>query len=133
MVCSMRSALYRGDPLAVLDENQPTATGRGWDSFQPLTNVLWLHYILVALREQLASIQPSGPKRKQKLDRSDLNNIYRQRLASLEKVLNPRTQKKQWGKRCGTARAVMEYGMEQGWLSERDIIEYDSDEDHTLG
>lgn len=131
--CSMRSALYHNDPRKQMDPKKITSSrGVGWHSYRPMTNALWLHYILVALKNQLDSstgVSTSKGRVSQHLrfdedsdrdDDDDLNNTYERRLAMLEKDLDPREQSvASWW----TARGVVDYALRRGWLDEQDVIE----------
>jgi serine/threonine-protein kinase haspin len=52
----MRSAMYLGEPLGDLWErwDEGEASGRTWKGYHPQTNLVWLHYVLHQLGEQIA-------------------------------------------------------------------------------
>jgi len=51
----MRSAVYLDDPLADIYErwDEADATGRTWRGYHPQTNLVWLHFVLYKLLEQI--------------------------------------------------------------------------------
>ena len=51
----MRSIMYLDDPLANLEErwDEAEASGRTWRGYHPQTNLVWLHFVLHKLLEQV--------------------------------------------------------------------------------
>ncbi|WWC71025.1 uncharacterized protein I206_104978 [Kwoniella pini CBS 10737] len=76
--------LYRSLKIKIESENE----GKGWKGFNPITNVMWLHYILKYMISKLR--QPKQPTRRS----SRLNLIYQKEekafllLNSIEKLLS---------------------------------------------
>ncbi len=125
----MRSALYYHDPLAEVKDNEDLPSGRGWHCYAPITNALWLHFILDALRKRLSEAattssveEEGGGEGGEKSDNTDMNSLYEHRLAALEKALDPHKRRPtSWW----TARGVVDYALKRGWLYEQDVIECD--------
>ncbi|KAI9792185.1 MAG: hypothetical protein M1816_002725 [Peltula sp. TS41687] len=149
----MRSAIYLSDPLASFEPCPDAhAYPQKWQGFHSITNVLWLHFLLFALKTQLE-------KRTKKYirftddddDDDDENNnltlelerTYEGRLSEMEKILDPKVigQMQRHAHRSGdeadcvgsqsvmsppkTAGRVVEYALQRGWLGEEDILECD--------
>ncbi|KAI9831610.1 MAG: hypothetical protein M1826_003219 [Phylliscum demangeonii] len=132
----MRSALYHDNPLQEFDpevlaqtedEAQPR---RSWRSFQPLTNVLWLHYLLVALADQLATTRSSTAQGQgERCPDDDRGAQYESKLASLRDALHPQRCQSSG---CRAATNVVDYALKHGWLDASDVLEYDADDEEML-
>lgn len=140
----MRSTVYHADPLAPFIPNRRAHIAQGWQHFHPTTNVLWLHYLLFALKAQLEK-RTKKHKRFSDDDKNDMNSkletMYEEQLGEMEKVLDPkaiecrhedghRSCDEQDGRQSevgtmDTARRVVEYALHRGWLGEKDVVECD--------
>ena len=125
----MRSALYYDDPLVRMEDDSLLPSDRGWYCYKPITNALWLHFMLVALKDRLHAVLSEGvDEPDESIDQASqlkrLNTTYEHRLRTLEEALDPRGRGpgKWW-----TARGVVDYALKKAWLTEQDIIECDLD------
>lgn len=146
---SMRSAIYHTDPLVPVDTTSDVHKDKVWQHFHPITNVLWLHFLLFALKLQLEK-NTKKHKRFTDDDKSnialELERIYEERLKEMENILDPRSigRRNRHGHHIcdeaecdecdesqsvvgpiGTAGMVVEYALQRGWLEEEDIFECD--------
>ncbi|KAI9887137.1 MAG: hypothetical protein M1823_001044 [Watsoniomyces obsoletus] len=126
----MRSALYYDDPLAEIKDDEDLPNDRGWHCYAPITNALWLHFILDALRKRLSEAaaaestteESGGEAGEGNETDTEKNKVYERRLAALEKALDPHQRRPaSWW----TARGVVDYALKRGWLHEQDVIECD--------
>jgi hypothetical protein len=132
----MRSALYCGNPVVPVQDDQPAPQGLSWQTHRPMTNVLWLQFILVALRGRLSAARSSIEGQPDSVDDSSgkdtgaLNRTCVKRLAAVEALLDPAklASRTQW-----SAGAVLDYAFKRRWLCEDDIVANDWDDEGALG
>ncbi|KAK5112747.1 hypothetical protein LTR62_003845 [Meristemomyces frigidus] len=128
----MRGAVYASDPLSNATEpksaeshNPAQDSARIWRGYHPVTNVVWLHFILYTLLEQLA--WPStqrAPARKARNGElfaqwkraSDLEH----KLLRVQTLLDPEKGICKNGLRC--AGDLVGLALGEGWLDERDVV-----------
>lgn len=106
--------------------------GVSWRNYRPITNVLWLQFILVALRGRLSATL-SNPESQPSVSQADtgaLHKTYEKRLAAVEALLSPAKLANgiQW-----SARTVVDYALKRRWICEDDIVGYEWDEESALG
>ncbi|KAK4989337.1 hypothetical protein LTR50_003330 [Elasticomyces elasticus] len=117
----MRSAMYLDEPLANFEARRVEAkqSGRTWRGYHPQTNLVWLHFLLHKLVEQLewpGSIRSSGEVRDQNSVRAaELETA----LLRIQCLLDPETFSSS-GMTC--AGDLVNLALEEGWLDEVDVM-----------
>ncbi|KAF2482828.1 hypothetical protein BDY17DRAFT_311233 [Neohortaea acidophila] len=117
----MRGAALCGDPYAA---HFPAESEDGrWMHYHPITNLIWLHYILYKLLEQVAwpsAERAPSRKRKEEYARWKRGNDLEYILLSLQDLLDP-------GRLCeagelGFASDLVGLALEEGWLDVEDVV-----------
>lgn len=126
----MRSAMYFSDPLADFDKRKKeiAKTGRTWAGFHPQTNLVWLHFVLHELLQNVA-----WPSRNMKLTMEHVDvtskaeeKLARQKAKELERTL--KLLRKTLRIDCIPAeglestRDLVAIALEEGWLDEEDVV-----------
>ncbi|EMC93871.1 hypothetical protein BAUCODRAFT_212712 [Baudoinia panamericana UAMH 10762] len=134
----MRSAVYANDPMAsITKERTAMAAESGtWQQYHPITNLVWLHFILYKLLEQLdwPSAKRAPPKR-QKLAHAEWKraNDLEHKLLKMQGLLNLETGLCKNGMRLASDAVAL--ALTEGWLDVEDVIGGMADgllEDQTL-
>lgn len=125
----MRSALYHNNPLVEWNGDERNLETASWQDYRPVTNVLWLQFVLTALRKAVstssAEQEGSSPETSGKSTNSrELHRLYEKRLTAVENWLDPAKlgDASQW-----SAMAVVDYALKRKWLNEDDVNDYDLD------
>lgn len=138
----MRSAVYFSSPLAEWpaatssEDLDPTGrrkiaeTDRHWEQFHPMTNLVWLHFVLYMLLEQLewpSSMKAPTPKAKKTAKGKEDLKVYK-RANELEQVLlhvQDQIDPNVLGAEDSIvwrASDLVGLALEQGWLEEEDVM-----------
>jgi serine/threonine-protein kinase haspin len=114
----MRSAMYLGEPLGDLWERWDEAeeSGRTWKGYHPQTNLVWLHFVLHKLAEQIE--WPSSGKRIQDVGAAQRAEELEAALLKVNRLLDPE-EMPQTGLRCASDLVVL--ALDQGWLDKEDV------------
>ncbi|KAK8176869.1 hypothetical protein IWX90DRAFT_375186, partial [Phyllosticta citrichinensis] len=133
----MRGATFLDDPLADVDarENEAKAKGRTWAGFHPQTNLMWLHFVLHEMMDQITPTKKSKKSKSKgsrirkkgasKADKSFEELLVEKKLElekileKLEDLLDP-----DYVATSGvwSAKDLIVLAMKEGWLDEQDII-----------
>lgn len=138
----MRSAVYFSSPLADFpaatssEDPDPIGrraieeTGRHWEQFHPMTNLVWLHFVLYMLLEQLewpSSMKAPSAKAKKTAKGKEEDRLYK-RAIELEQVLlhvqdqvDPNVLGSE-DSMVWRASDLVGLALEQGWLEEEDVM-----------
>lgn len=117
----MRSAVYHNEPLVIFD--QTSAMSASWEDYHPITNLVWLHFLLHTLLEQLDWPSASrAPPRKQKdaYARWKRSNDLEHELLRVQKLLDPETGLCRNAMRC--ASDLVGLALTEAWLGEEDVV-----------
>ncbi|KAI4724492.1 hypothetical protein E4T49_07766 [Aureobasidium sp. EXF-10728] len=114
----MRSAMYLGEPLGDLWERWDEAeeSGRTWKGYHPQTNLVWLHFVLHKLAEQIE--WPSSGNRIQDSEAAQRAEELEAALLKVNQLLDPE-EMPQTGLRCASDLVVL--ALDQGWLDKEDV------------
>jgi serine/threonine-protein kinase haspin len=114
----MRSAMYLGEPLGDLWERWDEAeeSGRTWKGYHPQTNLVWLHFVLHKLAEQIE--WPSSGKRYHNSEAAQRAEELEAALLKVNRLLDPE-EMPQTGLRCASDLVVL--ALDQGWLDKEDV------------
>ena len=114
----MRSAMYLGEPLGDLWERWDEAeeSGRTWKGYHPQTNLVWLHFVLHKLAEQIE--WPSSGKRIQDVEAAQRAEELEAALLKVNRLLGPE-EMPQTGLRCASDLVVL--ALDEGWLDKEDV------------
>ncbi|OCL14329.1 hypothetical protein AOQ84DRAFT_384795 [Glonium stellatum] len=121
----MRASMYLLDPLADLNSRweEAQSSGHAWRGFHPQTNLLWLHFVLFKLLENmmwpscalpLGQI-PEGERKGAKRKALKLEKI----LGQLQELLQPETLSSNG---LGSVRDLVAVALLEGWLDEEDVL-----------
>lgn len=121
----MRASMYLLDPLADLGSRWEEAKsgGRTWREFHPQTNLLWLHFVLFKLLENMtwpscALLLDRVPQRERKGARRralKLEKIFGQ----LQNLLEPEALSSSG---LGSVKDLVAVALTEGWLEEEDVL-----------
>ena len=120
----MRSALFLDDALAVFEERRQEAmeSGRTWQGFHPQTNLVWLHFVLYKLLEQVEwPSATKAPAKKAKREHAvwkranDLEHV----LLRLQELLDPSVICKN---DVASSRGLIGLALNEGWLDVEDVV-----------
>ncbi|KAG9944780.1 hypothetical protein KCU85_g7722, partial [Aureobasidium melanogenum] len=114
----MRSAMYLGEPLGDLWERWDEAeeSGRTWKGYHPQTNLVWLHFVLHKLAEQIE--WPSSGKGIQDKEAAQRAVELETALLKVNQLLDPEEMPKS-GLRCASDLVVL--ALDEGWLDKEDV------------
>ena len=114
----MRSAMYLGEPLGDLWERWDEAeeSGRTWKGYHPQTNLVWLHFVLHKLAEQIE--WPSSGKHIQDDVAARRAEELEAALLKVNRLLDPE-EMPQTGLRCASDLVVL--ALDEGWLDKEDV------------
>lgn len=114
----MRSAMYLGEPLGDLWERWDEAeeSGRTWKGYHPQTNLVWLHFVLHKLAEQIE--WPSAGERIQDIEAAQRAEELEAALLKVNRLLDPE-EMPQTGLRCASDLVVL--ALDEGWLDKEDV------------
>jgi serine/threonine-protein kinase haspin len=128
----MRSAIFLDDPHTNFPRKLPLAAEeRSWVQYHPITNLIWLHFVLYKLIEQLAfpsAMKP--PPRKNKEDHAEWKraNDLEHVLLRVQTLLEPSTL---FEDELRSVSDLVRLALGEGWIDEQDInreIEWDEAE-----
>ena len=99
------------------------STGRSWRQFHPQTNLVWLHYILYMLLEQMSWPAKKGPSKKTK----PVENARWKRAKELEAALLRVQEELDPGwlgeeGSLGRSGEIVAWAVEEGWLGVGDVV-----------
>ncbi|KAK3623938.1 hypothetical protein LTR56_021299 [Elasticomyces elasticus] len=127
----MRGAVYCSNPLATIDETIAAEAALkakrkpSWRKYHSVTNLVWLHYLLFTLLEQL--LWPSArkaPPKKQKGGAAHAEwkraNDLEHKLLKVQTLLDPETGLCKNGLR--SASDVVGLALTEGWLDVADVV-----------
>ncbi|KAH0292953.1 hypothetical protein M436DRAFT_69572 [Aureobasidium namibiae CBS 147.97] len=114
----MRSAMYLGEPLGDLWERWDEAeeSGRTWKGYHPQTNLVWLHFVLHKLAEQIE--WPSSGKGIRDDVAAQRAEELEAALLKVDRLLDPE-EMPQSGLRCASDLVVL--ALDEGWLDKEDV------------
>jgi serine/threonine-protein kinase haspin len=114
----MRSAMYLGEPLGDLWERWDEAeeSGRTWKGYHPQTNLVWLHFVLHKLAEQIE--WPSSGKGYQDSEAAQRAEELEAALLKVNRLLDPE-EMPHTGLRCASDLVVL--ALDEGWLDKEDV------------
>lgn len=98
-------------------------TARSWHQFHPQTNLVWLHYILYMLLEQMSWPAKKGPSKKTK----PVENARWKRAKELEAALLRVQEELDPGwlgeeGSLGRSGEIVAWAVEEGWLGVGDVV-----------
>ena len=135
----MRSAVFHGDPTTDIDppylskkrnirkqENGPDTSDTPWEQQHPITNLVWLHFVLYKLTEQLCEWPSSmSVKRRKAMPRTeyDATIAMEDKIRQLWGMLDLETLTQRWTDQgLGSAAGLVGWAVQNGWLSEKDVL-----------
>ena len=89
---------------------------RSWSEHIPYTNVVWINYLLIRLRERYQTYGPAGTF--SSVFREQKRELNRE-VEELARMLGDR------GEGFESATQVLEYVCEKGWVTEAQLKEFD--------
>ncbi|KAK3715141.1 hypothetical protein LTR37_007351 [Vermiconidia calcicola] len=117
----MRGAVLADNPYAEFSEPVPDKQ-QAWDQYHPITNLIWLHYVLYKLLEQLDWPSASKPPpRKQKAQHTEWKraNDLEHVLLRVQELLDP-------GVVCEnelrSASDLVGLAIREGWIDVEDVV-----------
>lgn len=124
----MRGCVVAGDPYHEPEHSQPTPKtnpSSQWSNYHPRTNLIWLHYLLHTLLEQLH--WPSAGKAPNRKKNGGRDFALWKRANDLEFVLLRVQELLDPGIICGveglsSAAALVGLALEEDWLDEGDVV-----------
>lgn len=120
----MRSMMCLDNPLADIEKRAAEAesSGRTWKGYHPQTNLVWLHFVLHKLLEQVewpsVSKEPSRTKQVQKARwkrENDLEHV----LLKVQSLLDPAELP---ASGLGSAGDLVALALGEGWLDVEDVV-----------
>jgi len=121
MVVRMRSHLLTGQRATKASGWHKASKNdnplRPWSEHIPYTNVVWINYLLIRLREQY---QLHGPKGKFKSVFRDQKRELNREVEELARMLSDR------GEGFESATQVLEFVVAKGWVTETQLEDFDS-------
>lgn len=133
----MRSAIFLDDPHADFPCRLPVAARqRSWEQYHPVSNLIWLHFVLYKLLEQLSfpsATKPPPRKNKEEHAQWKRANDLEHVLLRVQTLLEPGTlfENDLW-----SASDLVRLALSEGWIDEQDInrgIEWnDTEVEHAL-
>ncbi|KAK8219691.1 hypothetical protein M8818_000665 [Zalaria obscura] len=117
----MRSAMYLDDPLADLDERWEEAeeSGRTWQGYHPQTNLVWLHFILYMLAEQVSWPSDEAGTVDGEKSRHDRAMELEEALSEVQALLDPEQFP---GCSLKSAGDLVAHALDKGWLALEDVL-----------
>lgn len=114
----MRSAMFLGEPLGDLWErwDEAESSGRTWKGYHPQTNLVWLHFILHKLGEQIE--WPSSANSIQDSEAAQKAEELEAALLKVTRLLDPE-EMPQTGLKSASDLVVL--ALEEGWLDKEDV------------
>lgn len=114
----MRSAMYLGEPLGDLWErwDEAESSGRTWKGYHPQTNLVWLHFILHKLAEQIE--WPSSGDKIRDSQAAQKAEELEAVLLRVNQLLDPE-EMPQTGLRSASDLVVL--ALDEGWLDKEDV------------
>jgi len=120
--------MYLNEPLADLDSRweEAVSTGRTWKGYHPQTNLVWLHFVLYNLFEQMSWPSEDPKAALERLGASEVRKLAADRAAQLEEMLS-----KLQGlldlenlpfSGLTSVRDLIGLALSERWLDERDVI-----------
>lgn len=120
--------MYLNEPLADLESRweEAVSTGRTWKGYHPQTNLVWLHFVLYNLCEQMSWPSEGLEAALERLGASEDGKLAAERAAQLEEMLS-----KLQGllglenlpfSGLTSVRDLIGLALNEGWLDERDVI-----------
>ena len=118
----MRSAIFLDDPHADFPRKLPSAAReRSWEQYHPISNLIWLHFILYKLIEQLSFPSATKPPPRKYKDEhaqwkraNDLEHV----LLRVQTLLEPGTL---FENEVRSVRDLVRLAIGEGWIDEQDI------------
>ncbi|KAH9839612.1 hypothetical protein Tdes44962_MAKER08067 [Teratosphaeria destructans] len=128
----MRGAALLADPMADFSSPEAQAAsaqaisdGRGWKAYHPVTNLVWLHFVLYKLLEQVRwpSKQKAPPKKSKPREHAAWKraNDLEHKLLRVQNLLDPETV-------CArespirSASDLVDLALTEGWLDVADVV-----------
>lgn len=120
--------MYLDEPLADLGSrwDEAMSTGRTWKGYHPQTNLVWLHFVLCKLLEQISWPSENEEAALEQLNVLEDRKRARRRAGQLEKTLSKLQELldlenlPQSG--LSSVRELIGLALSEGWLDERDVI-----------
>jgi serine/threonine-protein kinase haspin len=132
----MRGASLLNNPMADFSDDEVVSdaqkAGRTWREFHPVTNLMWLHFILYKLLEQVEwpSARKAPPKRNRPKEHAEWKraNDLEHKLLKMQSLLDPEAVcSHESGLR--SARDIVALALVEGWLDVEDVVGSSLDED----
>lgn len=121
----MRASMYLLDPLADLGSRWEEAKSGGhtWREFHPQTNLLWLHFVLFKLLEDMtwpscALLLDRVPQKERKGARRRALKLEKI-LGQLQNLLEPEALRSSG---LGSVKDLVALALVEGWLEEEDVL-----------
>ena len=125
----MRSAVFFSDSQVDYHEREDDAlaSGRSWAGFHPQTNLVWLHFVLESL---IQNIRWPSREMKRTLEDVELEGMDGKQVKQRAKALESALKKLRRRLRIqnvprpgfGSACALVTTALEEGWLAEEDVV-----------
>ncbi|KAK5170593.1 uncharacterized protein LTR77_005182 [Saxophila tyrrhenica] len=129
----MRGAVLSNDPYAETPFPQPpsgaNAEERSWPQFHPVTNLIWLHYLLYKLLEAVewpSATKAPSKRKKEAFVRWKRANDLEFVLLRVQELLDPSVVCGEEG--LGSASEVVGLALREGWLGVEDVVGQGGDE-----
>ncbi|KAL9056256.1 MAG: hypothetical protein Q9162_003047 [Coniocarpon cinnabarinum] len=130
----MRSAVLYGDAVADIEPPSLSTVPRSrrgkqkdpWRAHNPVTNLIWLHFILYKLTEQLEEWPSSLPAKKRKaMPKEEYTAALdlEGKVHELWALLDLEAMKERWvDEGVGSAAGLVGWAVEEGWLGADDVL-----------
>jgi serine/threonine-protein kinase haspin len=119
----MRSTIFLDDPLADFPQTLPSsARERSWEQYHSVTNLIWLHYILYKLLEQVAwpsATKPPPRANKEEHARWKRTNDLEHVLLRVQDHLDPGSV---FDNDLRSAGDLVLHAVSEGWLDQADVV-----------
>ena len=117
----MRGALFLDDPYAEFSKRLENSE-RTWEQYHPVTNLIWLHFILYKLLEQVNwPSSTKAPPRKQKAQHAEWKraNDLEHILLRVQELLYPDVI---YDHAIGSASGLVGLALTEGWIDVEDVV-----------
>lgn len=135
----MRGAALLSHPLADFSlastVQEAAEAGRSWEEYHPVTNCVWLHFVLYKLLEQVSwpsAIKAPARKRKEEHAVWKRANDLEHKLLKIQSLLDPEVLCKDV-EGVESASDIVGLALTEGWLDEADIMGGDGEVEAEAG
>ena len=129
----MRGALLLDNPLADFSSTQiitaAAESGRSWSEYHPVTNLVWLHFVLYKLLEQVdwpSAVKAPPKKRKEEHSTWKRANDLEHKLLKVQSLLDPELLCQG---ELRSASDIVGLALTEGWLDAQDVMGEDGEDE----